>query len=84
MAEVTNELIYEVLKAMQTRMSNLEDQMGGVLVRLSSIDERLLAVSHSVNAAHLDIANIYKKLSILDDRVSRIERRLDIVEEPAE
>ena len=84
MAEVTNELIYEVLKSMQGRMSNIEHKLGEMDTRLTSISGQIRGLSLEMNAAHTDLANVYVSLGHLDGRLMRIERRLDIVEEPAE
>jgi archaellum component FlaC len=84
MAEVTNDLIYEVLKSMQGRMSNIEHKLGEMDNRLTSISGQLRGLSLEMNAAHTDVANVYVSLGHLDGRLMRIERRLDIVEEPAE
>lgn len=77
MAEVTNELIYEVLKAVQFRMTNIEDGVREVKGELVAIRGHMLATQS-------DIANIYDKLGKIEYRVERIERRLDIVPEPAQ
>ncbi|WEZ83789.1 hypothetical protein P6U16_03105 [Rhizobium sp. 32-5/1] len=77
MAEVTNELIYEVLKAMQSRLSNIEHKLG-------EMDNRLTSMSAQINAVHIDISNIYQSIGYMDRRLTRIEKRLDIIEEPAE
>ena len=77
MAEVTNDLIYEVLKSMPGRLSNIEH-------KLVDVDNRLNSLSTQMNAVHLDVSNIYQTLGPLDARVIRIEKRLEIIEEPAE
>lgn len=73
MAEVTNELLYEVLKSIQQRLTNLEH----------------LAVEHSQSMAafrgHLlstqtDTNNVYAVLSRIDQRLDRVERRLELRE----
>ena len=76
MAEVTNELIYEVLKGIQFRMSNMEDG-------IREVKGELVAIRGHMLATQSDIANIYDKLGKIEHRVERIERRLDIVPEPA-
>ncbi len=77
MAEVTNELLYEVLKGMQTRLANLEQGQREIMARLSAMQTHLMAVEK-------DVANIYDALGALDGRLLRVERRLDIVSEPGE
>lgn len=56
MAEpVTNELIYEVLRALQGQMALLRDDIANVKARLTSVDSRLglihseLALAHTVS-----------------------------------
>jgi hypothetical protein len=77
MAEVTNDLIYEILKSMQGGLSNIEHKLG-------EIDNRLTSLTAQMNAVHVDIANIYQSTGRSDRRLSHIEKRLDIIEEPAE
>ena len=68
MAEVTNELIYGVLEAVPGRIDALAEQT------------RELTISH--NATNTEIANLYRMFGTMDHRLARIERRLEIVEEP--
>lgn len=84
MAEVTNELIYEILKSMQGRLSNIDDKLVAIDGRLDSLTSQVRGLAMEMNGGHGDIANIYKILGRLDQRVTRIEKRLDIIEEPAE
>ena len=77
MAEVTNELIYEVLKSMQDRMGRMETTLGELKSELQSV--RLNAV-----AMQQDRMNIYGILGRRETRLDRIERRLELREpEPA-
>ncbi|NJO54637.1 MAG: hypothetical protein HC829_07170 [Bacteroidales bacterium] len=76
MAEVTNELIYDVLKRMQERLSNIESGVGDVRAEINALRV------HSI-AMQTDMSNIYARLGSLDARVERIERRLDIADAPA-
>jgi len=75
MAEVTNELIYEVLKAMQTRLSNIE----GSIVEVKT---ELRAMRGHMNAMQTDIANLYNSVDGLGQRIERIERRLELTDTP--
>ena len=75
--KVTNELIFEVLKSMQARMSNVEDG-------LRDIKGELVGIRGHMIATQSDIQNIYGRLGSIEVRVERIERRLDIIHEPAE
>ena len=73
MVEVTNELIYEVLKQLQERMSSFEKKMDEVKGELQALR------THSI-AMQQDIQNIYATLVRHEARLERIERRLEIAE----
>ena len=77
MADVTNELIYEVLKSMQARLGNIEQGNKETAARLSALQTHLLAVEK-------DVANIYESLGALDARLDRIEKRMDLIAEPGQ
>jgi hypothetical protein len=73
MAEVTNELIYEVLKKLQTDVAGLKDVWVENTAALNAIRTHMIAQSQ-------DIQNIYSVLARYDARLARIESRLEIVE----
>ena len=73
MADVTNELIYEVLKQLQDRMSSFEKKLEEVKGELQALRIHSIAVRQ-------DIQNIYATLVRHDGRLERIERRLEIAE----
>lgn len=73
LANVTNDLLYEVLKAMQTRLDRLDDSMGGVKGELQAIRGHLSATSQ-------DISTIYQITTRQDQRLERIETRLGLLE----
>jgi DNA repair ATPase RecN len=84
MADVTNDPIYDVMKSMQGHLSNIDYKLVEIDGRLDSLTTQIRGVSMEMNAANGDIANIYKTLGRMDMRMKRIEKRLDIIEEPAE
>ncbi len=73
MAEVTNELIYEVLKAIQIPLGNIEDA-------LREHKGQIVAVRQDLHAVNSHISNIYDTTAAMDTRLSRIERRLEIID----
>lgn len=77
MADISNELIYEVLKAMQARLGNIEDGLHDLRAELHSVRTHMQAVQ-------IDVGNLYTVFGSLDQRVSRIERRLDLAETAAQ
>lgn len=75
MAEVTNELLYEVLKQMPNRLSNIEN--GVVETR-----QELVAIRAHLGALQTDVTNLYSGQAGIDLRLARIERRLELVDLP--
>ncbi len=73
MTEVTNELMYEVLKQIQ-------DRLGAIERRLDEVKSEIQAVRIHSLAMQQDIQNIYAILGRHDARLDRIERRLEIAE----
>ena len=73
MAEVSNELMYELLKKIHQRMDRLENGLGEVKHEIVAI--RLQAMS-----TQTDINNVYSVTARIDDRLDRIERRLELHE----
>jgi predicted nuclease with TOPRIM domain len=71
MAEVTNELLYEVLKSIQSRLDRMD-------FKLDEVKQELQALRTHHVALQQDVHNIYGILARHDDRLDRIERRLDL------
>jgi tetrahydromethanopterin S-methyltransferase subunit G len=71
MNESTENLVLEILRRMQADMAILRDDMRDVKTRLSSIEGRL---AHS----SADHATQSLRIDRLEDRLERIEHRLDI------
>ena len=76
MAEVTNELIYEVLKSMQPRLSNIDMGMAEMRTELRAMRGHMVAMQ-------TDIANLYVAQGNIEARLGRIERRLELTDVPA-
>ena len=73
MAEVTNELMYEVLKKLQSEMSQVKDGLG-------EVRQEIVALRLSQLAMNTDVSNMYGMLARQDGRLERIERRLELHE----
>ncbi len=71
MAEVTNDLIYEVLRKMQ-------DRLGGIEASVREVKQELISVRGHMLSMQNDIHNVYAKLDRQDERFDRIERRLEL------
>lgn len=73
MAEITNDLIFELLKRIQGEITELRSDVREVRQEVNVIRGHLASLQS-------DIHNIYGILSRHDERLIRIERRLDIHE----
>lgn len=73
MAEITNELVYELLKRMQTDIHGLTDSQREIKAEINAMRGTLVSVQQ-------DIHNIYGILGDHSMRLDRIERRLDLRE----
>ncbi len=83
MAEVTNDLLYEVLKAIQARLGNLEETMREVRGEVRALRSAISAIDNRMGAFHMDLANLYEASGAMEGRMSRIERRLEITDNPS-
>ncbi|MDD9909818.1 MAG: hypothetical protein OXR62_09015 [Ahrensia sp.] len=77
MAEVTNELMFETLKAIRSDISELK-------VGQLELKQEVAAIRGHMVAIQSDISNIYGIAGKLEAKVERVESRLDIIGEPAE
>lgn len=73
MIELTNDLIYEVLKTVQRDTTVLRSDVADLKNQMTSVRGHLLAIEQ-------DVSNIYMKLGDHDDRLQRIETRLGLLD----
>jgi hypothetical protein len=76
MADVTSELMYEVLRQIQSDITGLKEGQREINSALNAIRIHMVGMQQ-------DIQNIYTVLTRHDSRLDRIERRLEISEAPA-
>ena len=73
MAEVRNELMYELMKEFHQRFDKVDFKLSELKSEFQSMRGTLISVQH-------DIHNIYGILGSHDVRLDRIERRLELRE----
>jgi hypothetical protein len=73
MAEVTNEMMFEVIEKLQADVAGIKDLLQEHAGAMDAIRTSLIGQS-------LGIQHIYSVLARHDARLGRIERRLEIVE----
>jgi tetrahydromethanopterin S-methyltransferase subunit G len=75
MVEVSNELIYEVLKQVQQRLDRVDYKVDELKSELSAIRGHQISMQQ-------DLHNVYGILGRYDLRLEHIEQRLEIHEAP--
>ncbi|WP_309086536.1 hypothetical protein [Chelativorans sp.] len=73
MAEATGEFIYELLKKMQERFDKVDFALLELKAEINNLRGAMVAT-------HGDVHNIYGVLARTDQRLDRIERRLELRE----
>ncbi|WP_274629219.1 hypothetical protein [Arvimicrobium flavum] len=73
MTEVTNELMYELLKKIHQRMDKFENALG-------EAKHEIVAMRLQGLSTQTDINNIYAVTARIDQRLERIEQRLELRE----
>lgn len=73
MSDVTNELLFEVLKRIQAKLDTLEQ-------KIDDLGVRLLAVEQHMSALQISEYRQNSELDRLRSRIDRIEKRLDLVD----
>jgi archaellum component FlaC len=66
-------LVLEMLRRMDQRLDNIENDLGDIKLRVTATEEHLASMMMS-------IAGINSRMDKLDNRMSRIEKRLDLTE----
>ena len=73
MAEVTNELMFELMKEFHQRFDKLD-------LRLTEVKSELQSIRGHIASVNSDVHNIYGVLARYETRLDRIDRRLDLRE----
>jgi len=78
---ITNELIYEVLKNVQSGISNLEEDSTEIKTRLTNLESGLAGLRRDNAGLYEDSATQHARYDRLLDRIKQIEKRLDLSEQ---
>ena len=81
MAEVTNELMYELLKRVHADIADMKTAQREHTGEFIAIRRHLAATDAKIAALEVDIADIKETVNRVNSRLARVERRLDIVDE---
>ncbi|ATN34607.1 hypothetical protein ACO34A_12435 [Rhizobium sp. ACO-34A] len=73
MAEITQELMYELMKRVHSDISSLKEGQNEIKAELNAVRGTMISM-------HQDIHNIYGVLARHENRLDRIENRLELRE----
>lgn len=76
MTENIENLILEQLRAIRGDIARVERKVDDLVLRVNSLEQK-------VGQLHVDLVNIHGRLDHHEQRLARIERRLELREEPA-
>ena len=82
MAEVSAELVYEVLKSVQDGISQIRGEIGEVKQRMAAAEISQNAIRQEIVGVHTELAGIHATLVRHEHRLDRIDRRLELIETP--
>ncbi len=75
MADVSNELIFEVLKQVQQRLDKVDHKVDELKSEMNAMGGYLISMQQ-------DVQNVYGILGRYDGRLEHIERRLELNDSP--
>ena len=83
MAEVSSELIYEVLKAIQARQAQMEGKLDENNSNMLALKYQITAIHHDLLGIHSELGSMHATLIRHEHRLDRIEHRLELNETPS-
>jgi len=82
MVQVTNELIYEVLKSIQAQVAIVREDVDSIKHRVTAHDGRIGQVLSAIAGLHGDLAEVSGRMDRLESRMGRVENRLNLSDTP--
>ncbi|MGE3146141.1 MAG: hypothetical protein AB7K35_11195 [Pseudorhodoplanes sp.] len=83
MADVTNELLFEVLKAVQTRLEQVDGKADESKQDMQALRTQIIGIHHDLLSIHQELGGIHATLVRHEQRLDRIERRLELSDAPS-
>jgi septal ring factor EnvC (AmiA/AmiB activator) len=83
MADVTNELMYEIMKAMQARLEQVDGKADESKHDMMALRTQMIGLHQDLLSIHQELGGIHATLVRHEHRLDRIERRLDLTDAPA-
>ena len=84
MAEVTAELMFEVLRAVQARLAQVDGKIDELKQEMQASRTSQNGIRQEITSVFQEISSIHATLVRHEGRLDRIERRLELSEAPAQ
>jgi uncharacterized coiled-coil DUF342 family protein len=84
MADVTPELMFEVLKAVQARLAQVDGKVDELKPEMQALRTAQNATCHEMTSVFEEISGVHKTLIRHEHRLDRIERRLELNDAPSQ
>jgi uncharacterized coiled-coil protein SlyX len=79
MADEPDSLVLRYLRRIDQRLERVEQDVGDLKLRMTNLEQR---VASGFSQLELTLATQSRRLDRVDERLGRIERRLDLVDAP--
>lgn len=83
MAEISNELIYEVLKSVQERLAQVDGKADENKSGMMALRTQMNSINHNLLSIHQELGGVHAKLVRHEQRLDRIEPRLELSDVPS-
>jgi hypothetical protein len=83
MADISNELIYEVLKSVQARLVQVDGKADENKNDMLALATQITSVHHDALSIHHELGGVHATLIRHEQRLDPIERRLELNDAPA-
>lgn len=76
--ENVDNLILEHLKALRNEVRDMRRDLGGLTLRVGSLEQHVAGARNDIMMVHGDLAIMHQRDDTIDDRLLRIEQRLEV------
>jgi septal ring factor EnvC (AmiA/AmiB activator) len=83
MADVTPELMFEVLKSVQARLAQVDGKLDELKQEMQASRTAQNGIRQEITSVFEEISGVHKTLIRHEDRLDRIERRLELHDAPS-
>ena len=82
MADVTTELVFDVLKSVQARLAQVDGKIDELKQEMQASRTSQNGIRHEITSVFQEISGIHATLVRNEGRLDRIERRLELSDAP--